>query len=1030
MTPPTDPPTVSPTDPPTEPPQTAPTCESGYELNTAGDGCVDIDECITNADNCIGEMTICNNNDGGFTCECDTTKHSAGEGVLNDEGTECVDVLSCTVSSLESIHSNVCYNINTKTHGVCTEGYFEPPTCTCEDGWTMADDRSCNMDIDECTTDPSACNGGNNAQCINSEGSYFCQCNEGYSISSDDADICIDIDECSTDPSACNGGLHAECINNDGSYFCQCEEGFAATADDSDVCIDIDECSSDPSACNGGNNAECINEEGSYFCQCNDGYSASADDTDVCIDIDECSDASTNDCDTLTADCINHDGGYHCECKMFMAFPDPNNDKTPCVDIDECMVDGDELCGDDFICINNVCMDGTCEEGFICEPVTTARPTTAEPTSTEKVTTTEEATTTEKVTTTEEASTTEKTTTSEEATTTKLVTTTDNNASTGSTDGTIEPDTMSTHGDYEPTLTTTETTTSTAADTIGTEGTIEPETASTPVHTFSTVAPTDMTGLTDGTLGTLSTQPIFTTTERTHTTGSTIEPETTHGGYDPTYTSTETTASTAGYTEGTTTDIEGTSTTESTTAGDDSYAVTDDPNGADYTTAVAATQPFTIDIEVSIPCKFAWDDDYSDPNSDAYAALYDDIFNFINTIFGGLLDYFGLHLEIELTVRPPSSPFGRRRRSDLNPSVDVHVRMHGDAPVTSDDTDGEAFVNDAVVAVQEETNVAITNGVSGYIGDFIDESGADSVEISPAGVTMDHVTGINCMYNNGGCSHFCNHFEQRCECPTCWELGLDGVTCGVQSDLVKLTCSAHGFDVEVDQCVFDGGAGDVIELAMGGDDGCIGSDVNGTHLVHAGLDSCGSVAGYGLDGELIFRNQIEVISRESAFGIRTSTNVVVPITCEFDSNYVTDHDMSILEGGVTSGATSDTTGSFEFDITMMADASVSQEFTGDRVIGDMHYFTVTPREFPTNLQYEVTKCTVTDSDGASFPILDGCASDVVSGQVIQGQIADTDESFAMAYRAFVFNGDGGDHQLTLSCDITVCTLDTCPVICS
>jgi len=84
----------------------------------------------------------------------------------------------------------------------------------------------------------------------------------------------------------------------------------------------------------------------------------------------------------------------------------------------------------------------------------------------------------------------------------------------------------------------------------------------------------------------------------------------------------------------------------------------------------------------------------------------------------------------------------------------------------------------------------------------------------------------------------------------------------------------------------------------------------------------------------------------------------------------------------------------------------------------------------TNLQYEVTKCTVTDSDGASFPILDGCASDVVSGQVIQGRIADTDESFAMAYRAFVFNGDGGDHQLTLSCDITVCTWDTCPVICS
>ena len=194
--------------------------------------------------------------------------------------------------------------------------------------------------------------------------------------------------------------------------------------------------------------------------------------------------------------------------------------------------------------------------------------------------------------------------------------------------------------------------------------------------------------------------------------------------------------------------------------------------------------------------------------------------------------------------------------------------------------------------------------------------------------------------------------------------------------------------------------------------------------------SCGTVAGYGPANELVFHNHIEIIHRESNSGIRTSTNVIVPLSCEFESTYFADQNMSIQEGVSVSDITSDTSGSFEFDITMMADESVSQEFSGDRVIGDMHYFTVAPREFPTNLQYEVTKCTVTDTEGASFDILDGCASDIVSGQVIQGQIADNNESFAMAYRAFVFNGDRGDHQLTLSCDITVCTMDTCPATCS
>ena len=38
---------------------------------------------------------------------------------------------------------------------------------------------------------------------------------------------CSDIDECSTD----NGGCEQECTNPTGSFFCSCNEGFTLNAD-------------------------------------------------------------------------------------------------------------------------------------------------------------------------------------------------------------------------------------------------------------------------------------------------------------------------------------------------------------------------------------------------------------------------------------------------------------------------------------------------------------------------------------------------------------------------------------------------------------------------------------------------------------------------------------------------------------------------------------------------------------------------------------------------------------------------------
>ena len=71
-------------------------------------------------------------------------------------------------------------------------------------------------DNNECETD-GICD--ENAECLDTPGSYICTCNSGYS---GNGDTCHDIDECLNDPCDQN----ATCTNNNGSFSCQCHDGF------------------------------------------------------------------------------------------------------------------------------------------------------------------------------------------------------------------------------------------------------------------------------------------------------------------------------------------------------------------------------------------------------------------------------------------------------------------------------------------------------------------------------------------------------------------------------------------------------------------------------------------------------------------------------------------------------------------------------------------------------------------------------------------------------------------------------------
>ena len=107
-------------------------------------------------------------------------------------------------------------------------------------------------DIDECALD-ALCD--ISANCTNTDGSYICMCNEGYSGSGINClGICSisdyqiirllchlqlflsDVDECILD-STCD--INANCTNTNGSYTCTCGDGFLG---DGLVCIQAGVC--------------------------------------------------------------------------------------------------------------------------------------------------------------------------------------------------------------------------------------------------------------------------------------------------------------------------------------------------------------------------------------------------------------------------------------------------------------------------------------------------------------------------------------------------------------------------------------------------------------------------------------------------------------------------------------------------------------------------------------------------------------------------------------------------------------------
>ncbi|XP_053395504.1 uncharacterized protein LOC123523715 isoform X3 [Mercenaria mercenaria] len=311
------------------------TCKCRNGFTEKNDECIDIDECSSPL---LNDCTqTCDNTVGGFTCGCYSgfTKHNR---------THCQDIDECSLRQ----HSceQKCLNF---------PGLYN---CYCHFGYILEDDRrTCKKVSDPCKSELNlTCS----HYCVLGLDSAACHCRQGFNLASDEQ-ACLDIDECSdTKLNLCSD--NAECVNIEGSFLCNCPTG-SKLDNDGRTCSECDQyhygekclkrcsclngycdritgcvcrpgwtgenCDKDLDECSGSvckiSNTECVNTPGSFLCRCKSGYET---ENDTCKDINECSDVKLNSCDQI---CTNTIGSYVCSCETGFVFRDGK-----CEDLDEC----------------------------------------------------------------------------------------------------------------------------------------------------------------------------------------------------------------------------------------------------------------------------------------------------------------------------------------------------------------------------------------------------------------------------------------------------------------------------------------------------------------------------------------------------------------------------------------------------------------------------------------------------------------------------------------------------------------------
>ena len=252
--------------------------DMGYTgTGTMADPCVDVNECSSGSlNNCNANATCANTPAGSYTCTCATGWMPSGVNPGHGTG-GCMNINECTANTDDCNANATC---------VDTQGSFN---CTCGGGYMPSGampghgPSGCS-ETNECTANTDDCNA--NAACTNMPaGSFTCTCNAGFTPGGANpghgTDGCADTNECTANTDDCNA--NAACTNTPaGDYTCTCGAGYSPSGSPpgrgAGGCVDINGCS--PSPCqNGGTCADVAAPGTGATCTCACGYTGASCET-------------------------------------------------------------------------------------------------------------------------------------------------------------------------------------------------------------------------------------------------------------------------------------------------------------------------------------------------------------------------------------------------------------------------------------------------------------------------------------------------------------------------------------------------------------------------------------------------------------------------------------------------------------------------------------------------------------------------------------------------------------------------------
>ena len=266
-------------------------CDGGYKQGAGGTDtnpmCEDIDECAPeNIGSSCEANQICENRVGAdpvcTTCENGGTRSGTNTcDCVNDWGGDTCETPErvCANGGTRDDTTNTCTCVNDwggdtceDPERECNSGTRDDTTNTCDCAGTGFEGTTCEDDIDECQRETDNCH--DVAGCTDTEGSFSCECPNGYSgngvLQSDGGTGCTPDPNNECSPNPC--GANTECrdpnpvATNTGDYVCSCGDGFSGTTTTGSpaTCTDINECETGTASC--GDEEKCVNTPGSFEC--------------------------------------------------------------------------------------------------------------------------------------------------------------------------------------------------------------------------------------------------------------------------------------------------------------------------------------------------------------------------------------------------------------------------------------------------------------------------------------------------------------------------------------------------------------------------------------------------------------------------------------------------------------------------------------------------------------------------------------------------------------------------------------------